>query len=129
MVQSINSNVDLVIEGTSYLGLTDYGKIMIGNKGFEFFNDRDVNKFVQIPWNEVDCVIASVMFKGKWIPRYALRTKHNGTYSFSSKHPKKVLKAINKYIPDDKMVRSLSFFDVVKRGIVGLWNKHHKNQK
>ena len=41
MVQSINSKVDLVMAGTSYMGLTDYGKIMIGNKGFEFFNERD----------------------------------------------------------------------------------------
>ena len=44
MVQSINTKVDLVIEGTSHMGLTDYGKIMIGDKGFEFFNDRDVRK-------------------------------------------------------------------------------------
>lgn len=36
MVQSINTKVDLVIEGTSHMGLTDYGKIMIGDKGFEF---------------------------------------------------------------------------------------------
>ena len=64
--------------GTSYMGLSDYGKIMIGDKGFEFFNDRDVRKYIQIPWEEVDVVIASVMFKGKWIPRFALRTKKNG---------------------------------------------------
>lgn len=64
MVQSINTKVDLVIEGTSHMGLTDYGKIMIGDKGFEFFNDRDVRKNIQIPWTEVDLVIASVMFKG-----------------------------------------------------------------
>lgn len=63
MVQSINTKVDLVIEGTSHMGLTDYGKIMIGDKGFEFFNDRDVRKNIQIPWTEVDLVIASVMFK------------------------------------------------------------------
>ena len=75
MVQSINTKVDLVIEGTSHMGLTDYGKIMIGDKGFEFFNDRDVRKNIQIPWTEVDLVIASVMFKGRWIPRYGFQTK------------------------------------------------------
>lgn len=75
MVQSINTKVDLTMAGTSYMGLSDYGKIMIGDKGFEFFNDRDVRKYIQIPWEEVDVVIASVMFKGKWIPRFALRTK------------------------------------------------------
>ena len=41
MVQSINTKVDLTIDATSYLGVADYGKIMIGDKGFEFFNNRD----------------------------------------------------------------------------------------
>ena len=93
MVQSINTKVDLTIDATSYLGVADYGKIMIGDKGFEFFNNRDARKFVQIPWEEVDYVIASVVFKGKWIPRYAIQTKKNGTYSFASKEPKKSVKS------------------------------------
>lgn len=117
MVQSLNTKVDMVLKGTSYLGMNDYGKIMIGDKGFEFYNDRDIRKFVQIPWEEVDYVIASIMFKGKWIPRYAIQTKTNGTFTFSSKQPKIVLRTINKYIDSKYMVRSLSFFDVVKRGI------------
>ncbi|MEO1771321.1 DUF956 family protein [Candidatus Enterococcus ferrettii] len=116
MVQSINTQVDLVMNATSHMGMTDYGKIMIGDKGFEFFNDRDARKFIQIPWEEVDHVIASIMFKGKWIPRYAIQTKKNGTYTFSSKEPKKVLRAIREYVDPNNMVQSLSFWDVVKRG-------------
>lgn len=117
MVESINTKVDLVIDATSFMGLTEYGKIMIGDKGFEFFNDRDKRKFVQIPWEEVDLVIASVVLKGKWIPRYAIQTKKNGTFTFSSKEPKKVLRAIREYVDPDHMVRSLGFFDVIKRGL------------
>lgn len=98
MVQSINTKVDLVINGTSHIRMTDYGKIMIGDKGFEFYNTRDARKFIQIPWEEVDSVIASVMFKGKWIPRYAIKTKSDGTYTFSSKDPKKVLRTIREYV-------------------------------
>ena len=49
MVQSINTKVELVINATSFTALTDYGKIMIGDKGFEFFNDRDARQFIQIP--------------------------------------------------------------------------------
>lgn len=115
MVQSINTKVDLVIKGTSHVSTSDYGKIMIGDKGFEFYNERDARKFIQIPWEEVDYVIASVLFKGKWIPRYAIQTKRNGTFSFSSKDPKKVFRAIREYVDPDRMVRSLSFFDVIKR--------------
>lgn len=119
MVQSINTKVDFVTDATSHMGISAYGKIMIGDKGFEFFNTRDARKFIQIPWEEVDIVTASVMFKGKWIPRYAVQTKRNGKYIFSSKDPKKVLREVRNYIDASKMVQSLSFFDVVKRGVRG----------
>ena len=123
MVQSLNTKVDLVMKGTSYHGLTTYGKIMVGDKGFEFYNDHNVQDYIQIPWDEVDYVAASVMFKGKYIPRYALQTKKNGAFSFASKEPKKVLRAVNKYVPDDRMLRSLSAWDVIKRKIKRLFNK------
>ena len=117
MAQSINTKVDLVMNGTSYLGLNSYGKIMIGDKGFEFFNERNVDDYIQIPWEEVDYIIASVLFKGKKIPRFAVQTKANGTYTFAAKEPKKMLRAINQYVASDHMVRSLSFFDILKRGL------------
>ncbi|MBE5107364.1 DUF956 family protein [Bacillus thuringiensis] len=123
MIQSINTKVDLVIDATSFMGLADYGEIMIGDKGFEFYNSRDSRKFIQIPWEEVDHVIASVMLKGKWIPRYAIKTKRNGTFSFSSKEPKKVLRTIREYVEPNHMVRSLSFFDVIKRSFKSMGKK------
>ena len=123
MVQSLNTKVDLVVDATSFSGLTDYGQIMIGDKGFEFYNSNDYRKFIQIPWEEVDYVIASVMFKGKWIPRYAIKTKKNGTYSFSSKDTKKVLRTVRKYVDPSRIVKSLSFFDVVKREVKALFKK------
>ena len=123
MVQSLNTKVDLAIDATAFTGLADYGKIMIGDKGFEFYNSRDSRKFIQIPWEEVDYVIASVLFKGKWIPRYAIRTKKNGTYTFSSKDAKKVLRAVRKYVEPSHMLQSLSFFDVVKRAVQSRFKK------
>ena len=123
MVQSLNTKVDLVIDATAFTGLSDYGKIMIGDKGFEFYNSRYPHKFVQIPWDEVDYVIASVLLKGKWIPRYAIQTKKNGTYTFASKDAKKVLRAIRNYVDSERMVSSLSFLDVVKRGVKAIIKK------
>ena len=124
MVQSLNKKVDLVMDATAFTGVSDYGKIMIGDKSFEFYNSRDTRKFIQIPWEEVDYVIASVLFKGKWIPRYAIKTKKNGTYTFASKDAKKVLRAIRNYVDPDHMVSSLSFFDVLKRSVKSLFNKN-----
>src|SRR5699024_4281135 len=91
MVQSINTKVDLVTNATSHLGLPEYGKVMIGDKGFEFYNSRNARKFIQIPWEEVDYVIVSVVFKGKWIPRYAIKTKRINHLTFPSKTLKKIL--------------------------------------
>ena len=65
MVQSINTKVDLVIDATSFTGLTDYGQIMIGDNGFEFYHARDRRKYIQIPWEEVDYVLSISHAKGK----------------------------------------------------------------
>jgi len=119
MVESLNTKVELVIKGNSHLGMTDYGQIMIGDKGFEFYDERNARNYIQIPWVEVETVVVSVMFKGRWIPRYALKTKKDGMYSFSSKDPKRVLRVIRQHVKPDKIVRSLTFFDVVKRALKG----------
>ncbi|MGL4571628.1 MAG: DUF956 family protein [Clostridium sp.] len=124
MVKSINTKVDIAVEATAFTGLTDYGKIMIGDKGFEFYNSRNIQKYIQIPWEEIDYVIVSVILKGKWIPRYAIQTKKNGTYSFSSKETKEVLRTIRNYVAPDHIVKSLSFFDVVKRGVKSIFKKN-----
>lgn len=115
MVQSLNTKVNLVMDANSHMGLTDYGKIMVGDKGFEFYDDRNVKNYIQIPWTEVDRVIVSVMFGGKWIPRFAFRTKKNGLFTFSSKDPKRVLRAIRVYIKPEHIVKSLTFFQVFGR--------------
>lgn len=125
MAQSKNKKVDIVVDATSYQGLNSYGKIMIGDAAFEYYNEKNPEDNIQIPWEEVDYVIASVVFK-KYIPRYAVRTKVNGTYSFSSKRTKDVLRAIRVYVPAERLVRSLGFFDVLKRGIMSLFKKKEK---
>ncbi|CAJ1197072.1 hypothetical protein CPR19088_GLDEOEPO_00548 [Companilactobacillus paralimentarius] len=129
MVQSLNTKSDLVVNATSHLGMTDYGKIMIGDKGFEFYDDRDANNYIQIPWTEVRLVIVSVMFGGRWIPRFAIETKKNGTFSFSARDPKAVLRAVRVYIKADHIVRSLSFFQVIKRAFTRNTSKKSKKYR
>lgn len=125
MVQSLNSNIDLKIKATSYLGLSNYGEVMVGNKAFEFYNEKNIRDYVQIPWEEVDYVMASVMFKGKWIPRFAIVTKKNGNFTFSSRSNKTLLRAISKYIDSNHMVCSLSFLGVIKQGIKSIFKRRY----
>ncbi|KXU51734.1 MAG: DUF956 family protein [Coprobacillus cateniformis] len=123
MVQSLNTKVDLTIQATSYLGMANYGKVMVGDQAFEFYNEKNLKDYIQIPWEEVDYVMASVMFKGKWLPRFAIVTKKNGNFTFSTRDNKKTLRAINQYIPSDRLVKSLSFFQVIGRGFKGIFSK------
>lgn len=119
MAQSLNTKVDLTMDATSYLGLPTYGKIMVGDKAFEYYNSRNVEDYIQIPWEEVDYIAASVLF-GKWINRFAIFTKQNGNFSFSAKNNKKLLRAVNQYIESERLVRSLTFLQVIKRGLKSL---------
>lgn len=116
MVESLNSKADIVEKAVYHHGTGTYGQIMVGNKAFEFYGDN-VNHYLQIPWDEVNKIIASLYFKGKYIPRFAIQTKEGKMYIFSSKEPKKVLRACRNYIDSNNIVRSLTFFQVLKRNI------------
>ena len=123
MVQSLNKKVDLTINATSYLGMANYVKVLVGDEAFEYYNDKNVNDYIQIPWSEVTEIMASVMFKGKWIPRFAVVTKNNGNFIFSTRDNKKTLRAVKNYVDPNNMVRSLSFFQVISRGLKSLFKR------
>lgn len=130
MAQSQNTKVDLTIPASSFSGFSSTGKIMIGDRAFEYYNDRNVEDYIQIPWSEVDHVAASVMFGGRLIPRFAVFTKQNGRYAFSARDNKKTLRTMRTYLGGEKLQRSLNFFDVLRLGaqgavrrVIGLFHK------
>ena len=112
MVQSRNTTVDYTVKGISYMGLSAYGKIMVGDRAFEFYNDRNVKDYIQIPWDEVDTIVASVLFKGRKI----------------SRDNKALLRAVANYVDKERMVRSLSFLDVIKRSIRRIVHRKKEDQ-
>lgn len=116
MAQSMNTKVDLSIKATSFHSLSVYGDMLVGDKAIEFYNEKNVEDYVQIPWTEVDHVVAEVIF-GKIIPRFAIVTKENGNFAFSTRDNKKTLRAIREYVPADRMVRSAGFFKVIGLGL------------
>lgn len=125
MAQSQNSSVYYTEHATSFHGLATYGNVMLGNKAFEFYNEKNPEDFIQIPWSEIDHVAASVMFGGKKIARFAIFVKGSETgFSFSTRDNKETLRAMQEHVPADRMLRSLSFFDVIKRGVLSLFGKN-----
>ena len=49
MVQSLNTKVDLTIDATFHFGYQRIWQNYDRRQGFEFYNDRDQRKFIQIP--------------------------------------------------------------------------------
>lgn len=114
MVSSQNKRIDLTIKAKHLQGFTSSGQVMIGDQAFEYYNERNPRDYIQIPWDEVDLITAEVIFKKK-IPRFAIHTKQNGDFIFTTMDNKKTLQAINKYIPGDRLRKSLSLIDYIKR--------------
>lgn len=91
---------------TCLMGLTSHGNVMVGNKAFEYYNERNPEDFIQIPWDEVDYIAAEVLRGTKKITRFAIFTKDNGHFTFSTRDDKETLRAVRKYVDEDKLVRS-----------------------
>lgn len=114
----LNKNVDVIIQGISYFNFVSYGDIIIGESGFEYYNKKNIQDYIQIPWNEVEYIEATVIFRNK-ITRFNIVTKKDGSFSFSSKDNKKILRAINKYIDSNKLLKANSFIDILIKKIKG----------
>ena len=52
MAQSLNKVIDLQTTGTSYLSISGkVGKFLVGDQALEFYADRNVEDYIQIPWS------------------------------------------------------------------------------
>ncbi|MEE1372631.1 MAG: DUF956 family protein [Parolsenella sp.] len=119
MVQSQNTKVDYTERASSLSGVATYGDVMVGDRAFEFYNERNKEDFIQIPWDEVDYVAAEVL-PGKKIARFAIFTKGNGHFDFSTRDNKATLRAMREHLPEDLLQRSPSLLDVLKAGVRSL---------
>ena len=124
MAQSMNTKVEYVCSATAFKGIDQYGKIMVGDKSFEFYDDRNVENYVQIPWEEITYIVADVAFGGKWLPRFEVQTRQNGSFRFSAgKNTKPLLRACREHMPADHLVRALTMTQKLSRGIKARFGK------
>lgn len=114
MVQSQNTKIDFKTKANYLGGLTSRGDLLVGNKAVEYYNEKNVRDFIQIPYTEIKMITASVIFNKK-ITRFAIHTKTSGDFIFNSPENKAILRAINKYLSDDKLRRSLTVWESIKR--------------
>ena len=116
MAQSQNTKVEYAEKASFLSGLGEYGDVMVGDRAFEFYNERNRDDFVQIPWGDVDYVAAEVL-PGKKISRFAIFLKDGNKFIFSTRDNKATLRAIRNHVDADRLQRSPSFLDVMKAGV------------
>lgn len=117
MAQSLNTKVEFNSKATWFAGLTTYGDVMLGDKAFEFYNEKNPEDNIQIPWDEVDYVAAEVLRGSTTIPRFAIFTYENGHYAFSTRDNKACLRAMRGHVPEDRLQRSPDLVDVLSHGV------------
>lgn len=115
MAQSLNTRSDFATEAIAYLGFVEYGKIMVGDVAFEFFNDKNVEKNMQFPWTSIKKIEGDVSKNGKIGRQFIVVFHNNSRVRFSSKNAGTILKWARHYLGNDKIVRTASFMDTVKR--------------
>lgn len=120
MAISMNQQVLFTTKANSFnSGLGGkHGNIIIGNQAFEFYNDRNPEDYIQIPWNEITKVRAQVYFKNRYIRGFFIDTKSAGTFNFVVKEAGKSLKIMRDFIGNDLIVKNkapLSLKNLLKK--------------
>ena len=88
------------------------GDILVGDKAFEFYNSRNPEDYVQIPWEEIKLVRAQIFFNDKYIRGFFVDTKSAGTFNFVVKNAGKTLKTMRDFIGNKKIVRNKPLFSI-----------------
>ena len=104
----MNSKVIFSTKANSLSGIfgNKSGNILIGNKAFEFYNARNPEDYIQIPWGEIVRVRAQIFFKDKYIRGFFIDTKSSGSYNFVVKNAGKTLKTMRDFLGNEKIVRN-----------------------
>ena len=88
------------------------GDILVGDKAFEFYNSRNPEDYIQIPWEEIKLVRAQIFFNDKYIRGFFVDTKSAGTFNFVVKNAGKTLKTMRDFIGNEKIVRNKLLFSI-----------------
>ena len=108
MVMSMNTKVIYTTKANGRTGSigNKHGDVMVGDKAFEFYNHRNPEDYIQIPWTEIDKVRAQMFFRDKYIRGFFIDTKSAGSFNFIVKNSGKCLKEMREFIGNEKIVRN-----------------------
>lgn len=113
MITSKNNKVDLNAKGNYLKNFTSRGDIYIGDKAFEYYNEKNPRDYIQIPYSEISLVGVRLLF-GKKILRFKICTRSNGDFEFNSSNNKKILLLLQTYLGKEKIRKIPSILDKFK---------------
>ena len=124
MAISMNTKVLYTTKANTLNGMfgNKNGNILVGNNAFEFYNSRNPEDYIQIPWNEIIRVRAQLFFKDKYIRGFFIDTKNAGTYNFVVKNAGKTLKIMRDFLGNEKSVRNKPLLSM--KNIFNLFKKN-----
>ncbi|WEV60323.1 DUF956 family protein [Streptococcaceae bacterium ESL0729] len=112
MVQSLNTKAEYSGPAIAYLGFAKYGKVLLGDQAFEFFNDRRLKDNIVLPWAQIK-KIEGYVSRGKVDRRFNIILNNNSSISFSSKDSGHILKIAREHLGNDKVVRGQTFLATI----------------
>ena len=120
----MNTKVLFTTKANSLSGMfgNKNGDILVGDNAFEFYNSRNPEDYIQIPWNEIIRVRAQLFFKDKYIRGFFIDTKNAGTYNFVVKNAGKTLKIMRDFLGNEKIVRNKPLLSM--KNIFNLFKKN-----
>ena len=122
MAQSLNKVIDIKTTGTSYLSIQGkVGKFLVGDQALEFYSDRNIEDYIQIPWSSVNQIGANV--SGRKVSRHFEVFTDQGKFLFASKDSGKILKIARKKIGNEKVVKLPTLLQIIGRKIKNLFAK------
>ena len=124
MAISMNTKVLYTTKANTLNGMfgNKNGNILVGNNAFEFYNSRNPEDYIQIPWNEIIRIRAQLFFKDKYIRGFFIDTKNAGTYNFVAKNAGKTLKIMRDFLGNEKIVRNKPLLSM--KNIFNLFKKN-----
>lgn len=122
MAQSLNTTVLFQTTGVSYADIgSKVGKFLIGDKAIEFYPDTNVERYIQIPWGNIQHIGANV--HGKTISRHFEIQTDSGKFLFASKDSGKILKIAREKLGNDKVIKLPTLLQTISKKIKQVFAK------
>lgn len=107
-MKSLNTRSDYTVKAQLSDGKS--GDILVGDKAFEFYNEKNVNNCIQIPWKRIKRV--RVVLLEHMVVRIYI-DYDNSVLSLSSRNNISLLKSMRRYLERERFIQEKTFMQKI----------------